>query len=36
MAATGAVLIVLHDLLYALVWIAFTNECIRRVRLRRP
>ena len=34
MAATGALLIVLHDLLYALVWTAFTSECIRRSRLR--
>jgi hypothetical protein len=36
MAATGALLIVLHDLLYAFAWTAFTSECIRRSRLRQP
>jgi hypothetical protein len=35
MAATGALLVVLHDLLYALVWMAITGECIRRGRLGR-
>lgn len=35
MAATGALLVVLHDLLYALVWTAFTSECMRLSRLRR-
>lgn len=32
MAATGALVVVLHDLLYALVWAAITRECIRRSR----
>ncbi len=35
MATTGALLVVLHDLLYALIWTAFTSECLRRSRLRR-
>jgi hypothetical protein len=35
MAATGALLVVLHDLLYALVWMAITGECIRRGWLGR-
>jgi hypothetical protein len=34
MALSGALLVVLHDLLYALVWTAITGECIRRSRLR--
>lgn len=33
MAASGALLAVLHDLLYALVWVAITGEFLRRRRL---
>jgi hypothetical protein len=34
MAATGALLVVLHDLLYALIWMAFTNACMHLSRHR--
>ena len=30
MAATGGLLVVLHDLLYALVWMAITSRLLRR------
>lgn len=33
MAASGALLVVLHDLLYALVWVAIISEFLRRRRL---
>jgi hypothetical protein len=33
MALSGALLVVLHDLLYALVWMSITSEFLRRRRL---
>lgn len=35
MAATGALLVVLHDLLYALIWASIAGELIRRSKLPR-
>jgi len=33
MALSGALLVVLHDLVYALVWMSITSEFFRRRRL---
>ena len=33
MAVSGALLVVLHDLLYALIWVSISGEWIRRSKL---